>query len=77
MRCRSCHARIVWAVTKNGKRIPFDFEPSEAGTFYLIGGDPPQAIHKHSASPEQAQGRKLYTSHFATCPQASLHRRSS
>ena len=22
--CKSCHARIVWGLTKNGKRAPFD-----------------------------------------------------
>jgi hypothetical protein len=67
-RCKSCGAEIIWAVTTNGRRIPLDAEPEvdAPGLFRIeIGGPPPGAFAV----------RKLYTSHFATCPNADQHRK--
>lgn len=68
--CRSCGAEILWAVTENGKRIPLDADPSivkTPGAFELRGDDPPLAI--------AARSRRVFVSHFATCPHAAQHRK--
>lgn len=69
--CRSCGAEVFWAVTTSGKRMPVDAEPVQGteGNVYIVEGDPPLAVvGTHTEGP-------TYTSHFATCPQASQHRR--
>ena len=69
--CRSCGAPIIWAETVNGKRMPLDEDPDPAGKFTLDEEhNPPVAEY---AKPD-AKG-ELFTSHFATCPNAAEHRR--
>lgn len=70
--CRSCGARVRWALTVNNKRQPFDYEPSDDGTFVLhpVRG----ALHAIYA-PEAGAGDAKHTSHFATCPDADRWRR--
>lgn len=74
MNCRSCGAEILWALTKNGKRIPLNAEPVERmkGTFQLTypGGEGSEPVAVTMA------GTDVYVSHFATCPNASAWRRS-
>lgn len=69
-RCRSCNAEIVWAITENGKRMPFDAEPAErpTGLFKLVN-DGPDVLARSVA------GEPVYLSHFVTCPNADEHRR--
>ena len=70
--CRSCGAKIVWAITENGKRAPFDAEPIDMrGTFALVPFADPERLEAQSAS-----GDRRYRSHFATCPNAAEHRKS-
>lgn len=72
-RCNSCDAAIRWVLTPKGKRMPLDPEPSPAGNVLVedgvgltLGGDLLiAALHEE---------RDLYTSHFATCPNAARHR---
>lgn len=69
--CRSCGAPVIWCLTANGKRMPLDAEPADDGDFVLAYGDPPLA--------SRAPGRSLFdedlfTSHFATCPDADQWR---
>jgi len=68
-RCSSCGARIVWTRTRNG-RMPVDWIPSDRGNVELRfdGHDIEARVG--------AVGPGKYVSHFATCPQASKHRRT-
>lgn len=81
-KCRSCNASVFWGTSDaTNKRMPLDSEPSASGNIRLMEGkDPfgqpyfvvigrPELVEK-----ERAAGRSLYTSHFATCPNAAQHR---
>jgi hypothetical protein len=72
-RTEECQAPIIWARTKNGRTMPVDAEPSEAGNVrvYEVQG----FVHAHVVTDEEAERMrrdplavKLRTSHFATCP---------
>lgn len=67
--CNSCQSAIVWAVTEKGRRMPMDLEPSFRGTFRLEqrGTEGTVAVF---VKKEDRKG-PLYTSHYATCPQAA------
>ena len=76
--CRSCKAPIRWAVTENGRLMPLDREPDDAGEWRLAAaahaGDAPRVVHV----PDDARGvltGSLYAAHWATCPYADEHRR--
>ncbi len=75
--CESCQAAVVWAVTTKGKRIPVDPTPAAAGNIRLTTDTPPVAEVVGSAidllNPDDDGTR--YTSHFATCPHAGVHRK--
>lgn len=73
--CRSCGNPIVWAVTKRGKNIPIDPQPTPNGNILLrdnIAGHK-DAVYL-SAAIQPNPGEKKYTSHFATCPNSKAHR---
>jgi hypothetical protein len=74
--CRSCNASIVWARTRQkGKFIPLDAEPDALGNLVIgppWGADPPTV---DVVKPGDNVARDRYTSHFATCKNAALHRR--
>lgn len=64
-RCRSCDGEIIWASTVRGSRIPLNAQHTIA--YVLEGprvGGSPQAIQK-----------RVYVTHFATCPKAKEHRK--
>ena len=75
--CRTCGARIIWAVTTKGKRMPLDYDPKtweEGDTLFRLGtelGGNPTAEYVPGYD-----GLEAYVSHFATCPDAQKHRRS-
>ena len=89
-RCRSCGARIVWARTHSGRRIPLDAVPdSKRGNVVLDGGralvfasaeaaareiSERQAVRAMPARSERPVSQ--HTAHFATCPDAARHRRA-
>jgi len=78
--CRSCDAEIRWAKTAAGKVIPIDAEPVPNGNIQLgyVGGYMVAiVVNADDALAAQAAGEELYLSHFATCPNASRHRKSS
>ncbi len=80
--CRSCGAPIVWVVTeatatKAGRRMPLDADPSnttraavfEDGNIVIVGRDAANVpIVRYVKS-------GTFRSHFASCPQASTHRK--
>lgn len=74
MKCRSCNANILWAVTTKGKRIPIDPTPVKDGNIRLIVREnnlPPLAI---VVTLSENRDTDMYKSHFATCPNAQKHR---
>ena len=76
--CRSCGAPIKWIRTKNGKPHPVD--PAK---HYIIKGEGSATlvteagtfIRGEFVSVEEGANGEGYTSHFATCPNASRWRR--
>jgi len=63
--CSSCGAQILWGKTRSGKAMPLDAEPDPNGSWGLDG----DRIVNGTVDPR-------YTSHFATCPNASSHRKT-
>ena len=76
-RCRSCGEPIYWAQTREGRRMPVDTQPTEGGNVLLTLTRSTGALTCTvlSAGCEVEAGRRRYTSHYATCPQAASHRR--
>lgn len=77
--CRGCDAPIIWTVTTNGRKMPVDADPSDAGTFVLVeeGDDSPIAVFHTKAQEPTWRDRHdgmLYTPHHSTCPQAATFR---
>jgi hypothetical protein len=62
--CTSCGAEIVWCRTITGKATPM--QADENGEWIIVQG----IAHRG-----QSVGVQRYTSHFATCPQASSWRK--
>lgn len=69
-RCKSCGAEIVWVKTRSGKRMPLDARPTPNGNLEIDLAD-----CVYFVTPDLNAAGKRYTSHFATCPNASEHRR--
>ena len=78
-KCRSCGALIYWAKTASGKSIPVNVLPVHRGNVLLTWSNRRRELMATVlAVPGDAQPwRNVYTSHFATCPQADAHRRGS
>jgi hypothetical protein len=84
--CRSCGADIIWAVTEKGKAMPVDPTPLPDGNIVLsmrTNQAPVAAIQtKESIEYLLAQAKYtgqehlLFKSHFATCPNATKHRKA-
>ena len=78
--CASCKAPITWTQTRTGKRMPVDAEPSDDGTIRLVLAAPrtvpvAEVLTGVRLSAARDEGAQLFKSHFATCPNASEHRR--
>lgn len=76
-RCSTCQARVIWATTQNGKRIPINPEPVAGGNIRLSGGDlhPRAAVVDMSRDLfDETDDGARYVSHFVDCPQAAEHR---
>lgn len=72
-RCRSCGAPIRWERTVNDKPIPLDPEPVETGNLAIRDDGKLYAISEGQGTLDLGVPR--YVTHFATCPNASEHRR--
>lgn len=64
--CRWCPSPIVWAVTRNRKRIPLDPEPNPSGNVEVTLGRPPFA-NVHAGPPGMFDKWVAYMPHHATC----------
>lgn len=76
-KCKSCGADIVWIQTLGGKPMPCDAKPipfveDSTGSLNLVTSEGRVIRAKADATSEQFG----YVSHFATCPNADVHRRS-
>ncbi|MCK4969039.1 MAG: hypothetical protein KAS77_00875 [Thermoplasmata archaeon] len=66
-KCKTCQQEIVWGMTENNKRVPLD--PAE--TRYISHDGPGDDRHLY------VKMVPTHLSHFATCPQADQHRRTT
>ena len=64
-RCKSCNAEIWWGVTEAGKPMPLD-NTSHKGVV---------AVGTDLDGNERVRVVDVFTSHFATCPNAEEHRK--
>ena len=79
--CRSCGAKILWIRTSAGKNMPVNPQivhyrlpkPDEKGTSKIVTlcGEVVSAIETDAENSEYGG----YISHFATCPNAKMHRK--
>lgn len=78
-RCLSCDAEIIWAMTRNGRRMPVDAEPHRDGDVQLTERRDGLLVQMPLAAVVQVAKRfgkrELRRSHFATCPHAGQWRR--
>ena len=77
--CRSCDAPILFAFSRTGRRMPVDVEPSPLGNIALdMRGTVAAAdvLTGDSLTRARDQDRKLYLSHFVSCPDADAHRKN-
>ena len=70
--CRSCGARIEFAVTEKGKRMPLDHQPDPNGK--LVWDRLAGTVRYYSDVISLGPNEVRMTSHFASCPDADRHR---
>lgn len=79
MTCRSCRAPIMWVTLPSGKAMPVDAAPSDDGNVAMLSAGNAIILTAGELSEERSMPeplrRKLYRSHFATCPDAAQFRR--
>ena len=75
MRCRSCSQPIIFALTAKGRRSPLDAEPAPDGNIDLQVVEDQELLAAVQVEPRSRPN--LYRSHFASCPDATRHRRRS
>lgn len=75
--CRSCGAPIRWATTDKGKHIPVDAHPTLGGNIalYAHGNVLHATVITGTKLAAYATQNDVYTTHFASCPQAKGWRR--
>jgi len=66
--CRTCKARIIWAISRSHAPMPLNPEPVAGGNIELVAG----VANVVSSNPDV----RRYVSHFATCAQADEHRKA-
>lgn len=71
-KCVTCGRDIIWAVTKDGNRIPVDARPVQGGNIILAEKlyGPPVAIilKKKQMEVDELPLELRYVTHFASCP---------
>jgi hypothetical protein len=75
--CKSCGARITFAITNAGNKTPLDAEPSDNGKFFISPGGLAIPVDDSGAFAFACREHNApkHTSHFATCPNAASHRK--
>lgn len=76
--CRSCGASITWVTMDTGKSMPIDWQPNPLGNVAVRPHGRDQKLHGRvvsGAKPLDESCERLGMSHFATCPNATSHRR--
>ena len=71
--CDSCGAEILWVKTIKGKSMPLDAQPVVDGNIVLLKAAAVILSKEQLGQPGRDGPR--YKSHFATCPNASQHRK--
>lgn len=75
--CRSCKARVIWVKTEKGSSMPLDeIEDPEKGNIAVDDQGVGRVLRGSDLDDALAARVKLYTSHFATCPNAKKHRKA-
>ena len=77
--CRSCGASIIWIKLTSGKSMPCDAEPvtywaDDKGDDKVVTKSGEVVRARLSGEASEATGIG-YISHFATCPNADIHRK--
>lgn len=74
--CSSCHARIIWAVTRRALTMPVDAEPVAKGGNVSLEwrGSELKPLARVLSVAQQFGRKQLWQSHFVTCPNAARHR---
>lgn len=75
--CKSCKARIRWAVTETGRRMPLDPVGVADGNVWVLrfeGGTPIVAVARKPDDVPSSEPTR-YRSHFSTCPEAASWRK--
>ena len=67
-KCKACQAEMIWAETDKGRRIPLDATPEKR---FLLGDE----VEGSWGDTRIATMVDVYTSHFATCPNANQFRK--
>lgn len=73
--CRSCNAPIRWAVTRTGRRMPLDRDPSPRGNARLLLDGTSQVLAGARLEEARAAGVLLHMPHHSSCPQGRDWRR--
>lgn len=85
--CTSCGAEIIFVESPGGAKLPLDAEPlrdaadprygtpARRPTLYALSGANNEALKVDQPFAGIVEGMPLYISHFATCPNASEHRK--
>lgn len=72
-KCRTCGAPVRWVhVDESKKRMPIDPDASPKGNVYVVRWDDRTPVVRvvSAENPAPPEAVLLYTSHFATCPNA-------
>lgn len=74
-RCSSCGALITWALTPSGRSIPLDPDAPDGNLFATVDRAGRTHVRPRLLDAEPGPDETPAVSHFATCPNAKLHRR--
>ena len=75
-RCTSCQVECMWTTTEAGRPLLVDVGEGVAGGNLALIEQPIGTVRSRVLKPGLAFGnRTLHLAHFATCPNASAHRR--
>jgi hypothetical protein len=70
--CRACGARIVFAKTEKGQRMPLDELPDPRGR--IVWNRLSGFLHYYTEREQLGPNEVRMTSHLATCPDADSRR---